>query len=392
MAMASRVDAKLLKQTKFPPEFGKKVDMKKVNIEVMKKWVLTVTTIALGITRWIAGQISEILGNDDDVVIELCFNLLEGDRYPDIKALQINLTGFLDKETPKFCKKLWELCLSAQENPQGVPKELLEAKKLELRQEKLDAERAARAREEERQREQEMNATRARERMARESRPRVRSRSPPPPDSRWRGGRRGGDTYYPSGRGRASYGRRGAGRWTAGRGRSYSRSPSRSRSRSRSASFSRSRSRSRSLSASLWLRSAAARAPRTEICVAVDLAISLTVPVTVTVTVHFISHESLPVSVPANASFSARQAFLTSSQQVPGLGQRVQTRQVLVPHTQPIRLPCSSLPSHTGPLQTPLPSTRASLASTVTHTFAVKIEIKVEINAKVTVASVTTSR
>ena len=56
---------------------------------------------------------------------------------PDIKSLQIQLTGFLDKDTPKFCKELWNLCLSAQTNPQGVPKELLEAKKLELIQEKV---------------------------------------------------------------------------------------------------------------------------------------------------------------------------------------------------------------------------------------------------------------
>ncbi|KAL8762003.1 MAG: hypothetical protein Q9184_001950 [Pyrenodesmia sp. 2 TL-2023] len=87
--MATNVDAKLLKQTKFPPEFSQKVDMKKVNVE------------------------------------------------PDIKVLQIQLTGFLDKDTPKFCKELWTLCLSAQSNPQGVPKELLEAKKLELIQEKV---------------------------------------------------------------------------------------------------------------------------------------------------------------------------------------------------------------------------------------------------------------
>ena len=32
-------------------------------------------------TRWIAGKISEILGSEDDVVIELCFNLLEGSRF-----------------------------------------------------------------------------------------------------------------------------------------------------------------------------------------------------------------------------------------------------------------------------------------------------------------------
>ncbi|CAD6582569.1 MAG: hypothetical protein ASARMPRED_001000 [Alectoria sarmentosa] len=121
--MASSVDAKLLKLTKFPAEFSQKVDMQKVNVEVMKKWI--------------AGKISDILGNEDDVVIELCFNLLEGSRNPDIKVLQIQLTGFLDKDTAKFCKELWLLCLSAQSNPQGVPKELLEAKKLELIQEKV---------------------------------------------------------------------------------------------------------------------------------------------------------------------------------------------------------------------------------------------------------------
>lgn len=31
--------------------------------------------------RWIAGKISDILGAEDDVVIELCFNLIEGSRY-----------------------------------------------------------------------------------------------------------------------------------------------------------------------------------------------------------------------------------------------------------------------------------------------------------------------
>ncbi|KAJ4163334.1 hypothetical protein LMH87_005069 [Akanthomyces muscarius] len=122
--MASRTDARLLKTTKFPPEFSKKVDMQKVNLGVMKKWI--------------ASRISEILGNEDDVVIEMCFNLVEGPRYPDIKALQIQLTGFLDKDTAPFCKELWKLFLSAQDSPQGVPKELLEAKKLELMQEKLE--------------------------------------------------------------------------------------------------------------------------------------------------------------------------------------------------------------------------------------------------------------
>ena len=51
--------------------------------------------------------------------------------------MQIQLTGFLDKDTPTFCKDLWKLLLSAQTSPQGVPKELLEAKKMELIQEKV---------------------------------------------------------------------------------------------------------------------------------------------------------------------------------------------------------------------------------------------------------------
>lgn len=94
--MATSVDAKLLKQTKFPPEFSRKVDMTKVNIEVMKKCVAKAPAKSLiarccyhpgleltllNYCRWIAGKISEILGNEDDVVIELCFNLLEGSRF-----------------------------------------------------------------------------------------------------------------------------------------------------------------------------------------------------------------------------------------------------------------------------------------------------------------------
>lgn len=44
--MASNVDAKLLRATKFPPEFNQKVDMQKVNLEVMKKFVSTTFPLA----------------------------------------------------------------------------------------------------------------------------------------------------------------------------------------------------------------------------------------------------------------------------------------------------------------------------------------------------------
>jgi serine/arginine repetitive matrix protein 1 len=47
------------------------------------------------------------------------------------------ITGFLEKDAPTFSKSLWKLLLSAQVSPQGVPKELLEAKKAELERERV---------------------------------------------------------------------------------------------------------------------------------------------------------------------------------------------------------------------------------------------------------------
>lgn len=56
---------------------------------------------------------------------------------PIIKQLQTDVTGFLDKDAAPFCLSLWKLCLSAQEDPNGIPKELLQAKKEELMQERV---------------------------------------------------------------------------------------------------------------------------------------------------------------------------------------------------------------------------------------------------------------
>ncbi|RPB19822.1 PWI domain-containing protein [Terfezia boudieri ATCC MYA-4762] len=113
---------KVLRSIKGPPEYAKKVDMQKVNLEVMKQWIST--------------RIVEILGTEDDVVIDYAFSLLE-QRMPDPKYIQYQLTGFLEKDTPAFCKQLWSLLLSAQDSKTGVPQELLEAKKEELRLEKV---------------------------------------------------------------------------------------------------------------------------------------------------------------------------------------------------------------------------------------------------------------
>ena len=48
--------------------------------------------------------------------------------------MQINLTGFLNsKNALKFMEELWELLLSAQANPTGIPDQILDAKKEEIK-------------------------------------------------------------------------------------------------------------------------------------------------------------------------------------------------------------------------------------------------------------------
>ena len=65
--MALSIDQKRLKATKFPPEFDRKADIEKVNIDLMKKWI--------------AQKITDILGDEDDIVVETCYNLVEQNQF-----------------------------------------------------------------------------------------------------------------------------------------------------------------------------------------------------------------------------------------------------------------------------------------------------------------------
>ena len=51
--------------------------------------------------------------------------------------MQIQLTGFMEKNTGKFMKELWGLLLSAQNNASGVPQQFLDAKKEETDKRKV---------------------------------------------------------------------------------------------------------------------------------------------------------------------------------------------------------------------------------------------------------------
>lgn len=55
----------------------------------------------------------------------------------DGKKIQIQLTGFMEKNTGKFMKELWGLLLSAQKNASGVPQQFLDAKEEEIKKNKV---------------------------------------------------------------------------------------------------------------------------------------------------------------------------------------------------------------------------------------------------------------
>merc|ERR1719171_385115 len=90
---------------------------------------------------WIANRITELLGVEDDIVVDYCMTQLEDgkEKTIDPKMLQLNLQAFLARKAPKFMKELWEMLLSAQESPIGVPKQLLDARKEEMLAKKREA-------------------------------------------------------------------------------------------------------------------------------------------------------------------------------------------------------------------------------------------------------------
>lgn len=102
---------------KYPKKFSKKVNMGKVNFAVVEKWI--------------GDTLNEQLP-DDDVVIDYVGELLQAEDEPDIKMIHLQMQDFLGQEQAmKFCETLWDLLMSAQDDPDGIPAQLLEQRRKE---------------------------------------------------------------------------------------------------------------------------------------------------------------------------------------------------------------------------------------------------------------------
>lgn len=95
------------------PPLCSQVDVSKVKMDVMKPWIAT--------------RVTELLGFEDEVLINFIYGLLDK-KVVNGKEIQIAITGFMEKNTVKFMKELWTLLLSAQSNSSGVPQQFLDAK------------------------------------------------------------------------------------------------------------------------------------------------------------------------------------------------------------------------------------------------------------------------
>lgn len=102
---------------KYPKKFSNKVSMAKVNFPVVEKWI--------------GDTLNEQLP-DDDVVIDYVSELLQAEDQPDIKMIHLQMQDFLGKEEAmKFCETLWDMLMSAQDDPDGIPTQLLEQRRKE---------------------------------------------------------------------------------------------------------------------------------------------------------------------------------------------------------------------------------------------------------------------
>ncbi|KAJ2329243.1 Serine/arginine repetitive matrix protein 1, partial [Coemansia sp. RSA 2681] len=115
---------KLISQTKFNSILKKRIDMTKINMEVIKPWI--------------SRKINELLGIEDEVLFEYTVNMLQESDNPDGKGMQINLTGFLEFKTEEFMQSLWTILLEAQKGPGGIPESLIRDKVEDIKRERIE--------------------------------------------------------------------------------------------------------------------------------------------------------------------------------------------------------------------------------------------------------------
>ena len=101
---------KMLHNSTWPDEYDPKIDLSKVDFELVK--------------IWITKRIEELTKSDDDIPAFTAIACLEENLQsyttPDAKNMHITLSGVLKEHTLIFMVELWKLLDEAQKSPNGI--------------------------------------------------------------------------------------------------------------------------------------------------------------------------------------------------------------------------------------------------------------------------------
>ncbi|SCP04277.1 pre-mRNA splicing factor, putative [Plasmodium ovale] len=121
-------EKKLIEKIAWPEIYNYKIDVGKINFNVVETWVNK--------------RLIEILGFEDEILSEYCISQLkhakekkddEENNYLNAKKLKINLTGFIgNKKSEVFVKELLELLILNEKDEERIAKSLVESKKSEI--------------------------------------------------------------------------------------------------------------------------------------------------------------------------------------------------------------------------------------------------------------------
>lgn len=138
---------------KYPASFynySAKLDLIKINKPILQ--------------LWITNEITSLLGFEDDIVTNTVINLFglsttddgtsnadhsfmssqQLNEMVDPKQAHVVLSGFFNEDAAlQFCVTLWDYMIDASQQPTGIPRQIIEAKKRQLQQEKEQQQQSA---------------------------------------------------------------------------------------------------------------------------------------------------------------------------------------------------------------------------------------------------------
>ncbi len=131
---------------KYPASFynySAKLDLTKINKPILQLWITNEITSLLGFEdEIVTNTVINLFGlsTTDDGTSNADHNLMSSQQLNEMvdpKQAHVVLSGFFNEDAAlQFCVTLWDYMIDASQQATGIPRQIIEAKKLQLQQEK----------------------------------------------------------------------------------------------------------------------------------------------------------------------------------------------------------------------------------------------------------------